>query len=103
MMETKEEACPKCGSASPRRKIGKGGLCLNVSGCESRACRRRAEEDRKRFKGKHWVQCFATRGQTSISFCELGEGHEGPHQRGTVQWTGNERHPIASLLREAIR
>lgn len=96
------EACPKCGSSSPRRKQGKGGLCLNVSGCEARACRRRAEEDRKRFKGKRWIQCFATRGRTSITFCELGQDHEGPHQRGTVQWSGDERHPLATLIREAV-
>ena len=102
MMEAKEVPCPRCGSASPRRKKGKGGLCLNATGCGARICRRRAEEDRKRFKDKRWVQCFATRGKTSITFCELGDGHEGPHQRGTVLWSEDEKHPFAALFREAF-
>jgi len=91
--------CTRCGSMSPRRKQDDAGLCLNTSGCEARRCRRRVEDDLKRFKGKRWVQCHATKGSTSISFCELGEGHEGLHQRGTVQWGGREQHPLAALIR----
>ena len=96
--------CPHCGSTSPRRLHDPDtGVCKNEYGCLSRKCQRRKEEDRKRFKGKRWVQCPATTGHGTIHFCELGEGHEGLHQRDTKQWGGSYVHPIAAALHAGLR
>jgi hypothetical protein len=94
--------CPNCGATTPRRKVDAKGRCLSEYGCLRRSCKRRRDEDRKRFsKENPWKQCYATTGSTSISFCELGVDHEGLHQRDTKQWGGNERHPLAQLIRAA--
>jgi hypothetical protein len=91
--------CPHCGSVSTRRVHDpETGKCKNEYGCLARVCRRRKEEDNKRWTDKKWVQCPATIGQTSITFCGLGEGHEGPHQRDSKVWRGDYTHPLAAAL-----
>jgi hypothetical protein len=93
-------ACPNCGSTSAQRLVQPDtDVCANVSGCDARRCRRRKEEDRKRFRGRRYVQCHATTGGRTTLFCELGEGHDGLHQHGTREWSGDYEAPIATALR----
>ena len=97
--KAKSRACPHCGSASPRRGVSvRTGACTNKAGCDRRRLVRRRDEDRLRFRGRPWKQCHATTGATTIIFCELGVGHEGPHQRDSRQWGGDYVHPLAALL-----
>lgn len=88
--------CPVCGSANARAYNPQTGVCSRPKPCNERRCRRRIEEDDKRGVRE---QCHGTYGKTSVRFCELRVGHEGPHLHGTHEWAGNFEHPIAAVLR----
>ena len=97
--KVREPRCPRCGSVSLRSANKKTGACVKLEGCERRRLRRRKAEDDLRFSETFpWKQCRATTGATTIIFCELGDGHEGPHQRDSRQWGGDYTHPLAAAL-----
>jgi hypothetical protein len=90
------EPCPFCGSTSPRATLPGTDTCSNERTCNERRCERRKREDDKRgVRG----QCHATRGARSVKFCLLSAGHHGLHLNGTLEWSGDEEHPVAAALR----
>jgi hypothetical protein len=94
-MADETRTCPRCGST--RAEQGPAG-CLAEKSCRARRCAARIEAERVRRRQKHVGQCGGTTGTTSIRFCQLGEGHTGPHVSNTTEWEGNEQHPIARKL-----
>jgi len=95
--------CPICGSTSPRSMEPGTAKCSNERTCNERRCRRRQREDDQRgFREGVSEQCHATIGQRSIKFCLLRVGHGGLHLQGTVEWAGNEEHPVATVLRSGL-
>ena len=95
------EPCPFCGSTSPRGRVPGTDACRDERGCEARRCERRRQEDAERSFREFGVreQCHATRGRKSVKFCLLRKDHHGLHLNGTIEWSGDEEHPVAAALR----
>lgn len=92
--------CPFCGSTSPRGTVPGTDTCRDERGCLARRCERRKREDDERgLREGVKEQCHATRGRTSVKFCLLRVSHCGLHLNGTLEWSGDEEHPVAAALR----
>jgi hypothetical protein len=47
-------------------------------------------------------QCMSPRGKGSIRFCLLGDGHDGLHANGGLEWGSGHRTPVGDLYAEVL-